>query len=330
MPRPLSAPARFSCAVCCAIAMSGQFGCSSTSGSSPPSEGGAGDVAVPDSMAVEDGASAECAAGEAGMPGLTLTWQVVVQAPSPGTGEPDAGDASAAAAALPVAGAMVCVDQRTDIACATTDSTGRFTLSGLPAATRILVTVDAAGYRSIALPVETSAPVDATRTPVSMARATDPSPPIGETVDWANEGQVEFFAIGPGAIGGSGPVGDPGTRVTLTPMSGTGPLFLTDQNTFDAGAAALIDVAGVAFNVTPGSYALTFDDPTGDCEPITQPFAGWGYPGSTHQVTFPVLKGYTTLVGVYCAKTTQTGGGADAGDAGSPLDGASDGGTQPD
>jgi hypothetical protein len=93
----------------------------------------------------------------------------------------------------------------------------------------------------------------------------------------------------------------------------------------DGGVAACCAV----YNVAPGNYTLTFDDPTGDCEPIAAPFAGWGYPGTAHDVTFPVLQGYITTAGVYCSKNAPGGAdGGGSGDAGlvdaSPQDASSD------
>jgi hypothetical protein len=309
-----------------AIAVVAHLGCSSK-GSPPPGETSGDDSGAPDSAAVVEEAGAEAAGDGLAATGLTLTWKVNVQSPEPGNGQADAGDASANAA-QPVPGVAVCVNQMPAVACTTTDSTGTFTLAGLPASTDIVVTLVASGYHSLALAVRTStATMNALTTPIAMSKTSDPDPSIGVAIDWADAGQVQFFALGSGAfVPGTGPVGDPGTSVTLMPAGGVGPLFLTDQNTFDAAATTLIDVAGAVYNVAPGNYTLTFDDPTGDCEPIASPFAGWGYPGSAHDVTLPVLQGFTTTAGVYCTKNAHSDGGADAAaEAASADAGAADG-----
>jgi len=311
-----------------AVAVVAHLGCSSSKSASPAGETPGDDSGAADSAAttVEE-ASTEAQAAT----GLSLTWKVNVQSPALGGGELDAGDA-AASPAVPVVSATVCVNGMAAIPCTTTDSTGTFTLAGLPASTELVVTVVATGYRSIALPIVTGTSVmNAASEPVAMQKSTDPEPSIGPPIDWADAGVVDFFALGPGAIvPGSGPEGVPGAAVALAPTSGVGPEFLTDQNTFEAGAT-LIDVAGVIYNVTPGNYTLTFTDPSGDCEPITTPFPAWGYPGTAHDVTFPVLKGFVTTAGVYCTPTGQarTDGGSDAasevssGDA-APPDASSD------
>jgi hypothetical protein len=307
-----------------------QVGCSSSkgapSGETPSPDSGAVDsaVAVPEQDAGGDAESAPT--------GLSLTWNVNLRSIPIGLGEGDAGDA--AAPAQPVPGVTACVMPMASIPCATTDSTGTFTLSGLPASTDLVVTLVATGFRSIAVPIQTSTgAMNATTSPLTMMKTSDPDPSIGATIDWADAGQLQFFALGPGALlPGAGPEGAPGASVTLAPapVGGVGPLFLTDENTFDASAKALIDVAGVVYNVTPGTYSLTFGDPAGDCEPIASPFAGWGYPGATHDVTFPILAGYTTTAGVYCTPNTQADAGPDgavdaAFDAAGPADAAADG-----
>lgn len=251
--------------------------------------------------------------------GLSLAWQVVRERSAPGIGESDAGSD---AATVPVVGAQVCVNGMASIPCAITDSSGKFTLSGLPPTTNVAVTVNATGYRSAVLPISVgTTPMVGTTGPVSMLSAGDPDPSIGTTIDWTDKGQVVFFVLGPGALTpDSGPIGDPGAMVTLSPSSGVGPLFLTDQNTFAADAQALIDVGGAVYNVSPGSYTLAVNDPTGNCQPVLYPFPGWGYPGTAHEVAFPVLEGYVTVVGEYCTKNASgTPGDASASDAQSTV-----------
>jgi hypothetical protein len=288
-------------------------GCSSSSANqSQPDAEPAGDGGVPDSAeGLDAGMDAVGMVGDADAApsGLTLRWSVVVQTPPFGSGEPDA-----SAARAPLAGVSVCVNGMAAIPCATTDATGIFTLTGLVPSTNIVLTATKTGYRSVAAPVTTGTmAMDATTTPFAMSSTTDPDPPFGGAIDWTNKGQVLFFAIGMGAIvPDSGPVGDPGAMVSLSPASGTGPVFLTDGNTFDASAPSLIDAAGAFFNVAAGTYALTLSDPTGDCEPISSPFAAWGYPATGHKVTFPVLAGYETTVGMYCSKTTSPASDASA------------------
>jgi hypothetical protein len=293
------------CAVC-ALAGAGMAGCSSSSagGAAPQPDAAAPgpDTGTEDAETPVVDAAGD--AGDAGAKVVTLTWQVAAQLPPLGSGGADAG------AAQPIAGAKVCVNAVPSIACVTTDAQGSFMLPGLPAVGDVVVTIDAAGYRSVALAVATmGASVAGTIGPIVMPSASAPDPAIGATVDWANKGQVEFFALGPGAlVPDGGAEGVPGATVTFAPMSGVGPVFVTDQNTFDASAPSLIDAIGAVYNVDPGNYSLTIDAPANDCESISFPLTGYGYPGAAHQVKFPVLKGYTTFVGEYCAAIATIGG----------------------
>jgi hypothetical protein len=297
-----------------------QSGCSSTT-SAAPADAGSGDT----STATQNGDDAEPGDAlppqtDAGSPGVNVTWQITARAPAFGEGESDA-----SASAMPLAGVNVCVYQMAGVPCVTTDAQGAFTLKGVPAQGEFVLTADKAGYRSIAQPMVTmGVNVNAaTVGPLAMAAVSDPDPPVGAAIDWVNKGQVEFFVLGPGALlPDSGPEGVPGATVTFTPASGVGPVFLSDQNSFDASAKTLIDALGGVYNVDPGNYTLTFTAANADCENIVVPVEGFGYPGAAHQVTFPVIKGYTTTVGTFCNATSA----AVTTDAG--ADGAADGGSE--
>ena len=302
-------------------------------------------VAVPAGVAtLETGCSSTTATGvpapeagaetsEAAAQGLSLKWLVLLDPRQAGTGN---GDGGVSDAGLPgVSGAKVCVYQMASIPCTTTDANGAFTLAGLPPLADLAITFDKDGYRPIAQAIETaSIDMDGTANPLYMGRTSDPDPPIGATVDWANKGQVAFFALGQNAItgdGGTAYIGDPGATVMITPMSGTGPLFLRDDNTFDTSSKTLVDLQGWAYNLDPGNYTMTLGDPNNDCEPISYGFGGWGYPGGPHQVNFPIIKGYTTsLVGELCLPNSRIagdGGSTDAAVEASSSDATADAGT---
>jgi hypothetical protein len=289
-----------------------EVGCSSSSnGAAPAIDSGSPDTAVEDTGS-DDVATKADGAGAAAPSGVTLTWKVQSATVAAGVG-----DASTGAAATPLAGVKVCAYPMASIPCVTTDATGVFVLPGLPAATPVAITLDKDGYRSLLAPVLMATSHDETAEPISMTKTTDPDPPIGKAIDWTGKGQVEFFVLGQGAfLVDAGPEGDPGAMVTLAPMSGDGPFFITDQNTFDASAKTLIDALGAAYNLPAGSYSLTFADATHDCEPLVAGFGGWGYPGAAHEVTFPIVAGYTTIVGEYCPPVTTSPTDSGASDAG--------------
>jgi hypothetical protein len=299
-------------------------GCSSSSAGATPTPGN--DAAASDDGAVtttDDGGGVDAGTSqEASAPGVAITWKVDSDLVPVGGGPGDAGDA--AAPNPPVSGAQICVYGMTSVPCVTTDTAGSFTLPLTELATgiQIVLTVVKTGYRSSAEPIVVpSTSIDESSQPLFLESASDPAPPIGVTVDWTTKGVVSFFALGPGAIKATPPLGDPGATVTLTPMSGVGPLFLTDSNTFDTSATALVDIVGRSYNVAPASYTLTFGDAVNDCEAIGGAFSGWGYPAAKHQVAFPVIAGFTTSVGVFCTPGSVV---TDAGDAATVADAAHD------
>jgi Carboxypeptidase regulatory-like domain len=296
-------------------------GCSSSSSGGAPVQDAAPDTSTIDT-GVADAPSTEPEAGEAAGPVVSVTWQILAQVPSLGMGMVDA------AAEPPISGVKVCVYQMASIPCATTDDSGSFTLTGVPAIGNFVLVAEKDGYRSIAAPITTAGlNLNGLQSPLKMPVATGFVPAIDGGIDWTNKAQIQLFALGPSAIlPDGGPPGVPGATVTLSPMSGVGPLFLTDQNTFDFAATTLVDVAGAVYDVEPGTYTLTFDAQYNDCEAISVPLVGFGYSAGPHEITFPVIAGYTTGVGVYCATTTGTSvsDGGSGGEAGAPADGGGD------
>jgi hypothetical protein len=250
---------------------------------------------------------------EAGAAGFSLKWNIYYTSPGAGNGR---SDAAPDAGPVPVPGVKVCVYQQPSIPCVMSDADGVYTLEGLPPLQDIAITYEKDGFRPTLKAIETaSTDTDATGNPTYFEPATDADPPIGSAVDWTDKGWVSFFALGPGALNGDAGstvkiVGDPGATVTISPQSGVGPLFVTDDNQFDTSATKLIDLSGYVFNVDPGTYTMTFTDPNNDCEPISFPFGGWGYPGDSHNLSFPVVKGFgTELVGVICTPNSVIAGG---------------------
>jgi hypothetical protein len=306
-----------------ALAGAAAVGCSSSSDSTPAS---------PDASE----ASVAEASVEAGR-GLNLTWQVVMASPLLAESGDDAGiaasdaesDASsddaadaaeseaaadadsdvAVSSALPSAGdagiegVEVCVYEKSSIPCVMTDKNGMFTLSGLPALTDIVLTLKKSGYLPNLKAIETaSTDMDglAAGQAISMGGGSAPALPVD--VDWLGKGQVTFFAATLSPTGDpTESVGDVGAKVTLSPTSGNGPYYLGPNNALDPSATSIVDTAGLFFNLDPGNYEITFDDPTKDCAPISTQFGGFGFPSPPSSVKFPIMKGYITNgVGVAC------------------------------
>jgi hypothetical protein len=259
------------------------------------------------SSASHSGAQAQDASSETGVGSgppaaddggntVALKWQVVAS-PTPGTGpapDPDAGS-------MGIPDVTVCVNGHAEIPCAMTGPDGTFSLPGLPQATDVVVTFKKDGYVPALKAVETARTDMQTTNPIPMFLSSDSQPDLGFPIDMQQKGAVFFFAIGPAPPDSGAQFGpDQGATVTLSPTSGNGPLY-GDNNFFDASAMSIVGGAGEYYNVDPGDYVLTVDDPNHNCAPISFPFGGWGYPLPPASVKFPVLAGYMTVqVGFLC------------------------------
>jgi hypothetical protein len=215
------------------------------------------------------------------------------------TGSPDAGGN----ATQPVAGLRVCVYQDPTIPCVMSDATGKFTLAGLPMMSDVVVSMTKTGYLPVLLPIETGS-TDMDGSPAGpfpmTASATSSASSVPTTVDLIAKGMLVFFAIMPDNGSLSSVVGAIGTKVSLSPMDGSGPFFQTNHSAIDPSATSVVDQNGFYFNLDPGTYQLTFADPHFDCAPLSTPF-GFGFPSPPSAVKFPIAAGYETApVGVLC------------------------------
>lgn len=215
------------------------------------------------------------------------------------TGSPDAGGSGT----QPVAGLRVCVYRDPTIPCVMSDSAGKFTLPGLPMMSDVVVSMTKTGYLPVLLPIETgSTDMDGSAVgPFPMtASATSSASSVPTTVDLVAKGMLVFFAIMPDNGSLSSVVGALGTKVSLSPMNGSGPFFQTNHNAIDPAATSVVDQNGFYFNLDPGNYQLSFADPHFDCAPLSTPW-GFGFPSPPSAVKFPIVAGYETApVGVLC------------------------------
>jgi hypothetical protein len=286
-------------------------GCSSSNSNSPAADAAAeGNVVGPVGDAGADGDAGKLVA---------IHWKILTQT-LPGIGSPeagaddagggaDAGDAGRGAA--PVEGAMICVYQNSAIPCATTDSKGEFTLGGLPPVTNVPLTLEKTGYYPEILAINTpGTDTDDTMYPQYLSKVTDETylQTLGITPD-TTKGRVQVAAIGfahDAGLTGLGFGADVGAMISLSPMSGTGPFFVDHGNLYAPDAGSYVGLLATYFNVDPGMYAVTVIDPVNDCEATSFPFSGNGYPGGamSHQVLFPVVGGFTTVLAELCTQVT--------------------------
>ena len=272
---------------------------------SGPGDGGVAEAGVSEAGVVPEAGAAEAGLGDAGVDAGEA------DAAAPDAGEiDDAGagekvDGASLANLPPLAGVQVCVYQNSSFPCVTTQADGTFTLPGLPVRTQLTLALTKSGYLSYLLPIATaSTDTDERNNPVIMSPSGQ-TPAVPVAVDGQNKGSISAFAVNIGGTNQNVFAMVPGvTQVTLSPASGNGPYFVNDMtNEYDYSATSFVGTQAVYFNVDPGTYTLTYANSTNDCEPVSFPFAGFGWPLTTpaHSIKIVVAAGYVTgIVGFLC------------------------------
>jgi hypothetical protein len=276
-----------------------------------PGDSGAGDSAVSDGAVADsalavsdasDGAATEAGVAEAGAGDAEAGAEDAATVLATGGDAGDAGNAISLGDLPPVSGVQVCIYQNSSFPCVTTQADGTFTMPGLPIRADVVLSFTKSGFLSYLLPIETaSIDMDGRSNPIFMDRAPGYLPP-GLTYDMT-KGEISAFAVSIGGADGGSFVGVQGTKIALSPMSGSGPYF-SDQNGLPApSATSFVGNSASYFNVDPGSYTLTYANSGYDCEPISFPFGQFGIPVTTpaHSLKITVGAGYVTgIVGVLC------------------------------
>jgi hypothetical protein len=281
------------------------------SSSVQPTLGGAHEGGAP-------AAEANGGASDDGGATVQLTW-VVDLSPNPGTGfgdgsaaPVDAGEAGIRPQA--VAGVKVCAMGHPEIACAMTASDGTFTITGLTPVANVALTFEKPGYLSLIKPVQMGRMDEQSTVPVLMSRSADPEPDLGFPIDLQTLGSVQFFVISfagsipdAGASNLFGFSAVPGVTVSMAPPSGKGPYYVDNYNQVARDAGSTIGYNTLYFNVAPGDYTASVDDPNDNCAAISFTFASSGYPvlSRPHTVAFPVVAGHTDAVGVLCTRNAR-------------------------
>jgi hypothetical protein len=287
-----------------------QGGCASSS--AQPTRGES-----PEASAVTPDAGGGTTSGDAGAT-FSLSWSVALSV-NPGTGLGDGSvglvDAGDGGSRLePIAGVKVCAMRHTEIACAMTASDGSFTISGLIPGQQMALTFEKPGYISLIRPIVMGKMDEQDTVPVLMSRTSDAEPDLGAVIDLQTFGAVQFFLVSfAGAIANTGApnlygLSDvPGVKVSMSPASGLGPYYTDSSNriAFDAGSTVGFDA--LYFNVAPGDYTISVDDPNDNCAALSFTYASAGYPAlsAPHGVAFPVVAGYTDSVGVLCTRNAR-------------------------
>jgi hypothetical protein len=223
----------------------------------------------------------------------------------------------------PLSGVKVCLRGHPEVTCVTTGADGSWTLRGVPTNAEVMVTLELTGRISFLRAIKTATadivmqPFENAITLQSDVAALLPN----VTVDFA-KGGVVFFITMPGTRFQNAFDWLRGFTVTMTPTSGTGPLYLDATHTHDPAATASAGGWGHYVNLETGNYTLEFNVPPGTtCTDWAVPM--YGYPTEQPlKIRVPVVAGFATgPVGLFCTPSASDGG-SDASDA-APADSGS-------
>ncbi len=191
----------------------------------------------------------------------------------------------------PVAGLQVCVYGDSSIPCVQTDSSGAYTITGVPADQEILLEYTKATYFPSLVTVKTrTSPIDIGEFPAPTEQEANVFAAIvGITID-KTKAQVLATAVQPGSTGGF--IGQDGVTVSLAPQSGTGPYFTNSSNLPDTSLTSTSTSGlGLFANVNPGDPEITFIRPGKSCTPHDMAWPGT----AANSVRIKTVAGY--LVG---------------------------------
>jgi len=214
------------------------------------------------------------------------------------------GDFLPAQGLVPLAGVEVCVFERPEIPCAMTDAEGRYALSDLPAGSDLLISYEREGSVSQLGMLSTEGQDVG---PVDIRLAQDGAAEIffqiiGATWPLGETGGITFGAY-PAATGGglTADAGLPGFEVALTPASGTGPVFVADNEIPDPALSVTAQPGwGLYANVSPGLVRVSVARAGFAC-PKVRPGYGWSSSmNGDGTIDVPVVAGFLTAIGVLC------------------------------
>ncbi len=166
---------------------------------------------------------------------------------------------------MPVAMALVTVDQHPEIPSTTTAADGTFMLGGVPGMQPVMLRVEKDAYVPDQIPLV----ADATRIDLAPLRlvpadANDALAGASGTPTDSTRGHVLTLALGD-AMGTT----LTGVTVRISPAAGAGPAYLDPSDQRDAGLSTT-GTSGTALftNVTPGDVEIVFSHPSRSCRPL--------------------------------------------------------------
>ncbi|MFT7579069.1 MAG: hypothetical protein ACI9MR_000731 [Myxococcota bacterium] len=204
-----------------------------------------------------------------------------------------------------LADATVCVYDRRDLACTSTDSEGAYVLDHVPADSEVLLEFTKDAFVPQIGPITTAkadiGPVDIRLAANSLAEIffgiLGGEFPLGAT------GGVTFGTYDMEQGGGLEPdSGAPGYVVTYAPESGTDVTYVSDGEIPEAGLTETqLPGWGAFTNVTAGEVTVTFDRADGSCPTVRNGY-GWASRQDGTSLTVPIIAGYLTSAALLCRR----------------------------
>jgi hypothetical protein len=221
------------------------------------------------------------------------------------------GEAVESPSATPLGGVTICVYAEPGIPCVTASSSGLFSVP-VPANGNTAVTLSLAGYDSVLVATVTSGQ-DQSGWEIGMAPASEMALVFSTLAVTYPSATAGFLGAYVDTNSGFPNMGLAGITTSLSPQSGSGPIYLTSMGAPSTSLTATTS-AGESFfgGITPGevtvSWAPASASSTLSC---TASFGGW--PSSLpNTIRAPIAAGFDTHVAMACSLVPS--------DAGTPAD----------
>jgi hypothetical protein len=191
----------------------------------------------------------------------------------------------------PLEGVTVCALDLPEVACATTDAAGKYTLKGLPANEKGALTFSKQGYLTGVVPGETEAEDLVVDTSIAPEQVAQMFAGIAE-LDWP---LVDSGVLAIDVYDGQGNFIE-GASATISPSEGTkGPIYLGDTMLPDKDLTVTSKSSVVYFQAPVGTVSLTVQHPERTCS-----IGGWGWASATGTLDVPIVSGASSFAVVAC------------------------------
>ena len=194
---------------------------------------------------------------------------------------------------MPMPNVEVCL--QTTSQCTSTDETGRYALTDMPANRNVVISVFREGFVRLLLPVQTPNTDHAVNVASLLPNALQNAQSSLLGVEAIADTGSIAFSISNG-INGDG-INVPGVRVRLSPTSGDGPFYLRGGLPTSDLVSTSENGGGLWVNIQPGDYMLSFQDLPNNCTTLF----GFGVPA---ELLTPIEANTVSILRIECLAAT--------------------------